>query len=160
MITELLREDRLGLWDLLIRGEQISQSEVRETIAKLAHDAPQEERASCILLLAAAGISEDGSKAMQRNLVAGLRYWFSYVGTKSSTDAIKTLLSQQKWRNMDLITCMGLYLSWSEAMHSVGANGDDYAALNRLKTILKNRYSKEWEKAFGRSVPFTLSHGR
>lgn len=160
MIKELLREDRLCFWDRLIQGQRVRQSEVAEVVTKLAHDAPPEERAGCILLLSAARISEEGSKAMRRNLVASLRYWFSYVGTEHSAADIKSRLKKSKWRDMDLLTCMGLQLSWSEAMHSVGANGIDYTALNRLKDALKSTYSKEWQKTFGSSAPLDFAHGR
>lgn len=159
MIKELLREDRLCFWDRLIQGQRVRQSEVAEVVTKLAHDAPPEERAGCILLLSAARISEEGSKAMQRNLVASLRYWFSYVGTEHSAADIKIRLKKSKWRDMDLLACMGLQLSWPEAMHSVGA-GSDYTALNRLKEALKSRYSEEWQRTFGSSAPLNFAHRR
>jgi len=160
VIRELLREDRLSFWDRLIQGERVKQSEVASIVTKLAHAAPPEERTSCILLLAAARISEEESKTMQRNLVAALRYWFSYAGTKSSSADCKNLLTESKWRDMDLLTCMGLYLSWSEAMCSVGASGDDYTALKRLKDTLRNKYSKEWQRTFGSPSPSNFAHGR
>ncbi|HDL85539.1 MAG TPA: hypothetical protein ENH11_04310 [Candidatus Acetothermia bacterium] len=138
----------------------MKQPEVSSIVAKLAHDAPPEERVGCMVLLAAARISEEGSRAMQRNLVASLRYWFSYAGTKSSSADLKELLTESKWRDMDLLTCMGLYLSWPEAMHSVGASGDDYTALKRLKDALRSRYSKEWQKTFGSPAPSNFAHGR
>jgi len=160
MIADLLREDRLSFWDRLIQGEGVKKPEVSSIVEKLAHDAPSEERVGCIVLLAAARISEEGSKTMRRNLIAALRYWFSYSGTKSNSDDLKNLLTESKWRDMDLLTCMGLHLSWREAMHSVGGNGDDYTALKRLKDALRDTYSKEWQRTFGSPPPSNSAHGR
>lgn len=157
MISKLLREDRLCFWDLLIQGAQVTRSEVNETVSKFVHDASSEEKASCVLLLAAAKISEE-SNPMRRNLVAALRYWFSNVGTRNVSPEFKALLNKPKWRDMDLLTCMGLYLNWPQAACSVGGNPRDYTALTRLQNELRRRYFHEWEKLFGSPPSITITN--
>lgn len=156
MIQELLREDRLALWDRLIHGENVAQTELDQLVTKLAHDAPGEDRASCMLLLATANIASQGSRAMRRNLIAALRYWFSHTGSKIRPPD----LDPRGLKDVGLIELMGLYLSWPEAMLSAGGNPDDYTALKRVEKKLKEKYEEEWERVFGSSAPFTFVRGR
>ncbi len=162
MIEKLLRADRLALWDRLIRGEAVEQAEIDQMVTKLAHDTSPEERASCILLLAAAKIAREGSKAMRRNLIAALRYWFSYSGTKIRPPDLSICNDKKhsRWKDAGLIDFMGLHISWSEAMCSVGGNPKDYSAFSKIKNTLKNEYKKEWGRVFDSSAPFTFTHGR
>jgi len=162
VIEELFREDRLALWDRLIRGDVVEQAEIDQMVTTLAHDASPEERASCVLLLAAAKIAREGSKATRRNLTAALRYWFSYSGSKNRPSDLNicTDKKRSRWRDAGLIDFMGLYLSWPEAMCSVGGNPRDYSAFSKLKDNLKEKYAEEWERVFGSPAPFTFTHGR
>lgn len=156
MIQELLREDRLIFWDRLIRGESIDAEELDQLVIKLAHDASAEERVGSVFLLAAAKIARVGRRAMRRNLIAGLRYWFSHVGTKDRPPGFNS----QAIRDAGLTEIMGLYLNWREAMLSVGGNPNDYSALKRLEKRLKEEYKKEWKRVFGSQAPFTPPDGR
>lgn len=160
MIQELLREDRLIFWDRLIQWEIVELKELDQLITKLAHDASAEEKASSVLLLAAALVARVERRAMRRNLVAALRYWFSHVGTKDRPPQLKECEDFYRLNSGGLLDFMGLYLSWSEAMCSVGANPNDYSALKRLEKRLKQAYEKEWERLFGSSVPPIITHGR
>lgn len=162
MIEELLRADRLALWDRLIRGEAVEQAEIDQMVTKLAHDTSPEERAGCALLLAAAKIAREGSKAMRRNLTAALRYWFSYSGSKNRPPALNicAVKKHSRWKDAGLIDFMGLYISWPEAMCSVGGNPKDYSALNKVKNELERKYVEEWKRVFGSPAPFTFTHGR
>lgn len=146
MNQELLREDRLALWDRLIHGERVELKELDQLVTKLAHDASDEDRVSSVLLLAAAQIARVGRRAMRRNLVAALKYWFSHVGTKDRPSKVDS----RKIENCGLIDIMGLYLTWPEASGTV-----DYTALKRIEECLKEKYMKEWERLFGSSAPYT-----
>lgn len=155
MIQELLREDRLALWDRLIQGELIDQLELNQLVTKFVHAVPVEERIGCALLLAATNIASQESRAMRRNLVAALRYWFSHTGSKIRPPD----LDPYGLKDAGLIELMGLYLSWPEAMLSVGGNPDDYTALKRVERKLKEKYEEEWDRVFGSSAPLTFAHG-
>jgi len=156
---ELLREDRLAFWDRLIHGESVEFEELDQLVTKLAHDASDEDRINSVLLLAAAQIARVGRRAMRRNLVAALRYWFSHVGTKDRPSKF----DPRKIENCGLIDIMGLYLTWPEALASVLAAKSrtaDYTALKRIERCLEEEYMKEWERLFGSSAPYTTTHGR
>jgi len=162
MMEKSLREDRLALWDRLIRGEAVERAEVERVVATLIPDASHEERVSCILLLAAARIACEGSRAMRRKLTAALRYWFSHTGSKNRPSDLDICKARErsKWRNAGLLDFMGLYISWPEAMCSVGGNPKYYTALTELKNNLKRKYIEEWERVFGSQAPSNFTHGR
>jgi len=145
----MLREDRLVFWDRLLRGERVDPVECRELMTRLAHEAPPEEKSGCILLVASVCLAREGNRAMQRNLRAALRYWFSHSGTKERPETFDPCELQDG----GLETVVGLYLSWPEAMLSVGGNPDDYTAMKRLERRLRAKCVEEWERQFNTPAP-------
>ena len=156
MNADLLREDRLAFWDRLIRGVQVPPAECDDLLTQLAVNADPEEQAGCILLLASVGIANEANRAMRRNLRAALKYWFSHTGTKESREAPGLHDVQEG----GLESVIGLYLSWPEAMESVGGNPNDYSALKRLESLLRARCVEEWERRFGTPAPAEMSDRR
>lgn len=156
MIAGLLREDRLAVWDRLVRGEHVPSEDVSGFILRLSHDAPPEEKASCVLLLASLRIANEGRRAMRRNLRAALRYWFSHSG--SNDRPVK--LNPRDLQDAGLERLVGLYLSWPEAMKSVRGNPEDYTALKRVEKQLRAQCAVEWQEQFGSGVPAELSARR
>jgi len=156
MNASLLREDRLMIWDRLIRGERIPPAQSQEIVSRLAHDASSEEKAGSVLLLASVGLANEGSRAMRRNLRAALRYWFSHTGTKDRPEH----LNPRDLQDAGLDRVIGLYLNWPEAMKSVGGNGENYSALKQLERQLRARCADEWQRQFGSSAPSEMSARR
>jgi len=149
----LLREDRLSIWDRLIRGEPVSMEECDELVGRLASDACPEEKSACMLLLASVRVSNERSEAMRRNLRAALRYWFSHSGSKDRPEPFDPTVLD----GTGLESALGLYLSWPEAMESVGRTTVDYTALNRITELLRTRCAEEWKDRLGSSPPNELS---
>ena len=151
-----LREDRLAIWDRMIRGERIPSEESREIVGRFAHDTSSEERTGLVLQLASVELANEGSKATRTNLRAALRYWFSHTGTKDRSEH----LNPRDLLDAGLEDVIGLYLSWPEAMESVGGKGTDYSALKRIERRLRAKCAEEWERQFGSSAPAELSERR
>jgi len=152
MSSSLLREDRLALWDRLLRGEPVRPEDCGQLVSQVSHDASPEERAGSILLLASIRIAEEANRAMRRNLRAALRYWFSHTGTKDRPPKLRL----RDLSDAGLERVIGLYLSWPEAMESVGGNPKDYTALKRLESTLRARCANEWRERFGSTPPDEL----
>lgn len=156
MMQEILREDRLVVWDRLLRSGNVELEEVERLVTKLSRDTTEEEQLGSVLLLAVAKIATVERGATRRNLTAALRYWFSHTGTK---DRPLTFVPRGL-EDVGLVDLMGLYLTWPEAMRSVGGNPNDYSALKRLEQELREHCAKEWERVFGCSPPSVLTEGR
>jgi hypothetical protein len=155
-LTDVLREERLTVWDRLLRGEAVQVAQVRELVVRLAHDAPDDERAATVLLLAAVKLSSRGTSTSRRKLLAVLRYFFSQVGTadlSSASDATAVI-------DGGLLEIMGRKLSWPQAIRSVAGNERDYKALTRTKDLLRRECRVEWQSLFGSTPPVGLGKGR
>jgi len=156
MSSSPLREDRLALWDRLVRGEPVALEDCGELVTQVSHDASPEERAGSILLLGSIRIAAEANRATRRNLRAALRYWFSHTGTKDRPPK----LLPRSLSDAGLEQLVGLYLSWPEAMESVGGNPKDYTALKRLESALRARCADEWRERFGSTPPDELLERR
>jgi len=152
MISGSLREERLALWDMLIRGETVSRADVSVVLLGLTHEASDAERAGSVLLLAAIRYLEASRPSSRWRLRAGLWYWFSHTGTHSRPDGFR--LSRLK--RSGLADLAGLFLTWPEVMKALGKNPNDYSALTRIQKELTELFGAEWKKLFGTSSPLTI----
>jgi len=143
------REERLVLWDRLIRGETVSVEECCDVVGRLAADAGHEEKSSCVLLVASARVANERSEAMRNNLRAALKYWFSQSGTKDRPDSFDA----SELEGQGLESLPGLYLSWPEALEAIGRTKPDYTALTRITERLRTRCAEEWERLLGSAPP-------
>jgi len=153
MTSDVTTEERMVLWDRLVRGEEVDAMEIGDLIPRLAHDASDDERSACVLLLASVHVASRERRAMRRNLCAALRYWFSQSGSEDRPDNV----DPDSLRNVGLESIVGLRLRWPEAMRSVGANPNDYSALKRIEKRLREQCVIEWERLFNCAPPTELS---
>jgi|YelNatPaOPRAMG01_1025707.scaffolds.fasta_scaffold29520_3 hypothetical protein len=154
-----MNEERLVYWDLLLRGEEVDLSRLRALAAKTAVEAPEEEKAGWVLLLASVELVQTGSIADQRNLLAYLRYKFS------QTDHPKRPKNfhPKDLEGAGLEKIVGIKLTWEEALISVGRTaknekGVDYSAQKRIEAKLKELSRKWWGELFG-PLPKILEGG-
>lgn len=153
MDPQLVREDRLTVWDRLLRGEEIPSQELR-FLQSVGRDIPDDEKPGVILLLAAVELMNSGTAAVRRNLTAALRYWFSHTGSKTD----KTLISPGRLKEGGLMEFLGLHLTWPEAARTAKADGS-YAALKRIEKKLQEECKRQWESIFGNPAPWDLAGG-
>jgi hypothetical protein len=153
------REERLEHWDRLLSGETVHLSDVETLVIQYSRDAADEERAACVLLLAAARLSCKGQLRARRNLQAAFRYWFSHTGTESRSDPLPI----DRLQRGGLADYLGLYLNWDEALATVGVRstgGINYMALRRAERGLKVQCASEWVQLFGTPAPASIFEGR
>jgi len=148
MIAECLREERLAVWDGLIRGESVSESAVGTLIHELVHDAADSERAGTVLLFAAVRYSQMLRPANRWRLRAVLWYWFSQVGTHDRPKGFR----MSQLRGCGLADLSGLYLTWPEVMKAMGRNPNDYSVLKRVEKDLTESVEEEWRRLFGETL--------
>jgi len=156
MIQTVLREERLTVWDCLLRGIRVEPDELDTLLTKLAHAVSGEERAGTVLLVAVVRLSLSGTEPQRQKLLAILRYYFSHAGSR----VVPENEIQEAWTDIGLSGVMGLQLNWAEAMRSVGRNGTNYTDLTRTKNLIRNQCRVEWLRMFGPSVPAELENGR
>jgi hypothetical protein len=154
-LDTMLREERLELWDDLVRGRPVSKERLRSVLLPVSREVSGNEKLCCALLWAAARISREASPAMRRNLTALLRYWFSQEGVPGQPAGF----DRCSLAGAGLGEVMGLGLSWPEAMESVGGNPKDYTALVRVTALLRKECLVAWKEMFGESVPRVLAEG-
>ena len=154
-IDTILHDERLVLWDHLIRGEPVSRSEISKLISKLARNASDAERTGSVLLLAAVRFLERARPSSRWRLRAALWYWFSQNGTRERPTKFRV----KHLRNAGLADLAGLYLTWPEVMEAVGRkNTEDYSPLKRIEADLMAYVIEEWITLFGKEVPATLNY--
>jgi len=153
VIGEVLRDERLVLWDRLIRGERVSRSELGNIVSRLVHDASDSERAGSVLLFAAVRFIESARPSSRWRLQAALWYWFSQNGTSDRPNGFRV----KNLRDPGLADLSGLYLTWPEVMEAMGRNPKDYSALKRIETDLTSYVSEEWVTLFGTEAPGMLN---
>ncbi|MBE0636335.1 hypothetical protein IH601_10105 [Candidatus Bipolaricaulota bacterium] len=153
MTDDVLRDERLVIWDTLIRGEPVLRADVSSLILGLTHDAPDAERAGSVLLLAAIRYLETTRPSSRWRLRAALWYWFSQTGTRNRSGGFR--LTQLK--RCGLADLAGLCLTWPEVMKVMGRNPNDYSALARIQIDLTALFGEEWKNLFGTSPPKAMN---
>jgi len=156
--ASLWREERLAHWDLLLSAGTFCLADVETLVARSAREETGADRAACVLLLAAARLAHRGQVRGRRNLRAALRYWFSHTGTRDRPDELA--LDQLKVGG--LLDFIGLYLTWPEALATVGVpmtGAINYMALKRAEQQLRKQCAAEWTRLFGSTAPSTLMEG-
>lgn len=149
VMADKLREERLGLWDQLLRGMWVNAPATERAFARLIRSVGGEERERAVLVLAAAHVAWKGRKATRRTLIAALRYWWSKSGSKDRPQGFAP-------RDLDgggVLEVMGLDLTWEEALRSVGVRKVDHKALHRLQAQLEDAYTGVWERLLGSAPP-------
>jgi hypothetical protein len=139
---------RLGIWQRILRDEEVSLPEVDRDLLALARDGADGEKMSYILLRACLAASEEMTPAMRRNLKAALLHWFSHTGSPVDENQRSTIDTGE------LKTVVGRRLTWSDSARLVGGNPDDYTAYRRLVDRLQDAVHNEWKAAFGSACPF------
>lgn len=142
--------ERLEFWDMLLRGAEVNPELLRSLASKAGRDAEEEEKASWVLLLAAAELMSTESLAGRRNLLAYLRYRFSQTAQPFRPKDF----DPRRLEGVGLERIVGLKLTWEEALLSVGrvirsTKDIDYSALKRTEAKLKERSRQWWAELFG-----------
>ena len=153
MDPQLAREERLAIWDRLLRGEGVPREELR-FLQSVGRGIPDDEKPGVILLMAAVELMNSGTAAVRRNLIAALRYWFSHTGSKLD----KTQIQPEKLREGGLMEFLGLHLTWPEAAGTMEADAS-YAALKRIEKKLQEECKRQWENVFGNPAPWCPAGG-
>jgi hypothetical protein len=153
MTNTAFREERLAIWDALIRGETTSRLDTDALFLGLAHDASDSERSGSALLLAAIRYLETTRPSSRWRLRAALWYWFSRAGTHDRPARFR--LPQLK--QCGLADLAGLYLTWPEVMKAIGRNPNNYSVLQRIQTDLMDLFGEEWKRLFGTSPPNVIN---
>jgi len=149
-------EERLEVWDLLLREETPARSVLEHLAGAARGQSSDEERLSTAMLVAVAALLGNARRAARRNLMALLRYRFSQLGAKSRPHG----LDPRELANPDMLGLMGLHLTWPEAMLSVGGNPADYTALSRTEKAVRAEFLTQWGRIYGTTPPDSLTHGR
>lgn len=154
-----MNEERLFYWDKLLRGEGVDLEKVRAMAVRDSTDAPEQEKAAWVLLLAAAELLKTGSPASRCYLIAYLRYCFSQAGTAYRPPEF----DPESLKGTGIDNVLGTKLTWEEALvasscKSKKGRSVDYSAMKRTEAKLKLACRRWWEELFG-SLPRVLEGG-
>lgn len=145
--------------DMLLREQEVDLEEVRRLAARTSVDAPEEEKAVWVVLIAAVEIYQTGTQSQRCYILAYLRYQLSRTGPQYRPPEF----DPRKLKGAGLDEIIGTWLTWEEASapcHEGSRRGKsvDYSALGRTEARLKATCRQWWEKLFG-SPPLALEGG-